>query len=219
MDKQKKLIELFSQMREVYPPYKDDFKSDGINDVGLYNAQKEVGKAVLFIAKEPNDKNKGQWDFPSWWKNNPLYKSFSIRLAEWAYGLINKFPEYDHIPGGEEKKRGLLSSAFMNLKKSGGGGMADNDKIEHALSSTQELLHKEVEIIDPDIIIGCGIWYKHWQALFGDIKWIKSGYDIYIAKRNNVKLVAFKHPSNRFPAVMNYVLLEKVINSKAFKEL
>jgi len=62
--------------------------------------------------------------------------------------------------------------------------------------------------------------YKRiWDDVLEVKNWIPSGYDIKIARWGKIRVVDYYHPSNRYPGAMNYALLEKVINSKRFKEL
>lgn len=216
MKKNDQLDELFIRWEKEYPPYLNHLKRDGINDEDLYRKQKTNANAVLFIAKEPNDICQSAGDFRKWWKE-PLSFSFSQRLAEWAYGCVNDFPIYKDAV--KNRDQGLQSVAFMNLKKSGAGGTSDNKALWEVIDATHRLLLEEIMIIDPDIIIGSFTYAQAWEHLFGKLNWVRSGYDIRIARWNNIRIIEYYHPSNRFPKAMNYALLEKVYKSKAFKEL
>ena len=211
------LNNLFDEWERNYSPYKGKLTRDGIINELLFNEKKAKEKGVLFIAKEPNDKDQSGWDFRKWWNDEPLYRSFSHRLAEWGYGVTNDFPEYWEAT--ENRKAGITSIAFMNLKKSGGTGTANDINISKAINETSPWLLQEIEIIDPDIIIGCGLLKKYWKGFLEELKWIPSGFDTNIAMWNNIKIIDYWHPSNRYPRVMNYCTLGAITKSNAFKEL
>ena len=52
-------------------------------------------------------------------------RTILCRLAEWSYGIINDFSPYKNI---KNKLSYLRRIAFMNVKKSGGGGGFTDDK-------------------------------------------------------------------------------------------
>lgn len=216
--KEQRLNNLFKNWEREYEPYYKNFKCDGINDPSLFDEQKKKEKAVLFLAKEPNNKGKEKetGDFREWWKK-PLEFSFSMRLAEWSYGMVNDFPVYkDAVP---DRKTGLMSVAFMNMKKSGGQGTTIVKDFMEVVRNTKDRILEEVRIIDPDIIVGCGIYDAAWYEVFGISNWVESGYGKNITRWNNTRIINYYHPSNRFPRVMNYVLLGQIYHSKAFTEL
>ncbi len=215
---EERLNNLFKKWESEYEPYHNNFKCDGINDPSLFVEQKRNKNAVLFIAKEPNNKGKEKetGDFREWWKK-PLEFSFSMRLAEWSYGMVNGFPKYEDAV--KNRKVGLMSVAFMNMKKSGGKGSTVFKDFMKVVMSTKDRIHEEIEIIDPDIIVGCGLYNTAWNEVFGIEEWKESGYGKNITRWKNVRIINYYHPSNRFPGAMNYALLGQIYQSKAFKGL
>jgi len=143
--------------------------------------------------------------------------SFSMLLAEWSYGMIKMFPLYEEAL--KNRREGLMSVAFMNMKKSGGEGSTIFKDFMAVIKDTKKSINKEIEIIDPDIIVGCGLYDAAWQEAFGISNWVESGYGKNITRWNNIRIINYYHPSNRFPRVMNYVLLGQIYQSKAFKKL
>lgn len=210
------LNDLFKEWENAYQPYKGKFTYDGINNEQIYNGLKAKKNAVLFIAKEPNDIEQWGGNFPNWWKDK-LQGNFSRRLGEWCYGLTNNFPLLNEATINAH--RGVLSVAFMNLKKIGGGANADKEKIMKIVGETSDYLKKEIAIIEPDIIVGGGVYPEAWDMLFGKLNWINTGTGIRVAKWNNVKIIKFYHPSSRFKKADSYHLLENSVNSEVFKNL
>ena len=215
MSKTKQLNELFAKWKaENYEG--EQFLKDGIVNEDLYQLSK---KKILFIAKESNDQTKKDWDYREWW-NEVLKYSFSYRIAEWSYGILNDFPIYDKIWEQDGAAHNAIKHiAFMNVKKSGGFGSADYDEILEHIKNNIKFLHEQIDIIDPDLII-LGVSYDEYiNELFLDLEWKKSGYGIDVARYNNAKIIRFHHPSARIPAAASYSLLGNVINSEVYQKL
>ena len=210
------LNDLFQCWQIEFPEYQGRFVSDGIINETLYGRQR---LRLLFIAKEPNDPEQSGGDFRDWWTEEIKY-SFSHRICEWAFGLINNFPPLDKLSYENEKRVQILNSiAFMNLKKIGGGASADPDAIKEVVSREKHLLSKEIEIISPHVVVG-GIGNSGlWDSLFPGIKLEDTGFDIKVAKYNSYKIIDYYHPSYRVPRAMSYCLLGRVYESEVFQGL
>jgi len=213
-NKTEQLNKLFKEWKKRVP---ENNVWDGIIDEKLFN---EANKKILFITKEPNNPKQEAYDFREWWKDEIKY-AFSLRIAEWSYGIFNDFlPEYDEIWKNEESvKKALWSIAFMNIKKVGGGGKSKFDRIMYHVKKSYDFIHREIDIIDPEIIILGITWKEIRTELFPDLEWKDSGYDIAIAKYKKTKIIDFYHPSSRNAPAAAYSLMQNIIRSKAFKEL
>jgi hypothetical protein len=212
----KQLDTLFDELEKAHESYNGCLKRDGIVDEVRYSNQ---NTKVLFIAKEPNDPEQTPGDYRTWWMNEGLQFKFTYQLAEWAYGVLNDFPPYLEANKYENKFEALKSVAFMNLKKSGGGATADGSEIYQYAKNTSSFLQKQIKIIAPDIAVcSIGDWGP-WECIFPNAAWKQDGNGMWIAKSENTKIVSFGHPSNRYPHVMNYCLLEKIVTSDMFLAL
>jgi len=210
------LDKLFDIWVRRFPKYKDTFVADGIIDEEVFIRQ---NLKVLFIAKEPNDPEQEGGDFRTWWREEVKY-SFSHRICEWAYGLLNHFPPIEKLPyENNQRIRIMRSIAFMNLKKNGGGANADHDTIQSVVETEREFILEEISIIKPNLIIGCVGHTRIWDILFPGIKFLKSGFDIKVARFSSYKFIDFYHPSYRVPRAMSYCLLGRVFDSIVFKKL
>ena len=78
---------------------------------------------------------------------------------------------------------------------------------------------REIEIIDPDLIIGGIGDTSYWHMLFPNIRFLPTGYDINIANVEGRKIIDYYHPACRAPRAMSYCHLEKIISSKCFAEI
>ena len=209
------LNSLFNEWEQTVSEYKGKFVRDGIVNENLYQI---ASTKILFITKEPNNPNEEAGDFREWWRDKIKY-AFSCRLEEWSYGLLNNFPEYDEVWKEKRTHNAIQQIAFMNIKKSGGGGNSELNRMMEHLKMNFDFLQREIEIIDPDIIITGTTWNKLRNGLFPEIKWQNSGYDIAIGRYKKAKVIDYYHPSSRTPPAASYSLLQNIFSSDKFKKI
>ncbi len=159
-----KITKLFQKWK-AEPYYSESFNEDGIIDI---DAWKKANRKILFLLKETNDYPgsisdliKISWDeFP---KN--VYRN----CARWAYTLLNSSKNF--IPSFADSevnleqlgKKTLYPVAIMNIKKLTGKPNADMEKIEQFAKSDSTYIQKEIEIINPEIIV-CGNTFYMLQS-------------------------------------------------------
>jgi hypothetical protein len=212
------LEELFIEWENSIPNHLNHFVRDGIINEEIYES---VSPKILFITKEVNNPYQLPGNFSEWW-NEEIKYAFTLRIIEWAYGIIHGFPQYDTIwkrRGPDSAKQTIKKIAFMNVKKIGGKGSSHWKDILPHIKSNYEFLHKEIEIIEPEIIILGLSWQVLRDELFKGVNWIKSGYDIEIGKFKNSKLIDFYHPSSRNAPAAAYSLLQNVFQADQFHNL
>lgn len=214
--KTERLNQLFGKWEKAIPEYQGKFVKDGIVDEQQFSS---TATKILFIAKEPNNPNQDAGDFREWWRQELAY-TFSYRIAEWSYGLLNDFPQYDDI---WEKKgsahKAIQRIAFMNIKKSGGLGNSEYNRMMEHLEKNFDFLHQQINIISPDIIITGTSWKELRNGLFPNVNWVNSGYGIAIGRHKNAKVIDFYHPSSRTAPSAAYSLLQNVFNADQFRQL
>lgn len=204
---------------ELFPVWESQYSADeafardGVIDETLFES---ATKKVLFIGKEPNNPTQDLWDYREWWKAELKY-SFSTRIAEWAYGILNNFPDYDTIwkDGFYNAHQALMSIAFMNLKKSGGTGNSSLEEMCTYAERDRDLIIKEINLINPDIIILGLSWEKLINSVFNrdEMGWTNTGHGVWKGNYNGADVIVFYHPSARNAPPAAYYLLEKVIKS------
>jgi len=214
--KTEQLNQLFDDWERAIPEYKDKFVRDGIINEKIYQT---ASPKILFIMKEPNNPKQDPGDFREWFKDEIKY-AFSYRIAEWSYGLLNNFPQYDDIwTKKDSAHKAIQYIALMNIKKSGGGGNSEYTRMMEHVKINFDFLHRQIAIILPDIIITGTSWPVLRDGLFPNINWVKSGYDILIGKYNNAKVIDYYHPSSRTAPAASYSLLQNIASSDKFKSL
>jgi hypothetical protein len=219
MTKTECINQLCKQWKTIFNFKEGDFYADGIINEELYN-RSPAGKKLLFITKEPNatnhEKNPDRSFITEWNNENPAYP-FAQRIAEWTYGVFNDFPPFDEIP--HNKNQFLRHIAFMNVKKSGGKGLAIHQDIYTVARQQRELINKQISIIEPEIIITGLSSEKVRNTLWPNVEWKTCGYSVLVGRNNNAKIIDFYHPSCRAAPAATYSLLQNVIRSNSFKNL
>ncbi|MCK9401484.1 MAG: hypothetical protein M0Q51_16015 [Bacteroidales bacterium] len=210
------LNDLFAKWEQAVPEYQGIFVKDGIVNENLYDI---APLKILFITKEPNNPKQEAGDFREWWKDELAF-AFSLRIAEWSYGLLNDFPQYDEIWAQKGAAIDAIHHiAFMNINKSGAGGNSELKRMMEHLNMNFEFLHQQIDIILPNIIITGTSWDALRNRLFPDVEWKNSGYDLQIGKHKTAKVIDFYHPSSRNAPAASYSLLQNIVNSEKFKQL
>lgn len=219
LTKTEQLNNLFVEWEDAVPEYKGKFIKDGILNETKYNSAKYK---ILFLMKEPNNREQMPGDFREWWEDS-ISHAFPKRIAEWSYGLLNNFPPFDEIMDKSKLAHHAIQHiALANIKKSGGGGTSEFEAIEKHLNLNQDFLHREIKIINPDIIILGTSWQNLRNQIFPKSKikeWHKSGYDTAIGKQGSIKVIDFYHPSSRNAPAAAYSLLQNIVRSEIFKSL
>jgi len=191
------------------------FVKDGILNPELYS---KAAIKVCFLCKDANLTDSTDDHDCRIWLKDGAFTTFYYRLQEWAGGIQDDFPPIEEL-SEEAKHDAFMSSAIVNVKKTGGKGVAVYEDILHHAVTYKKLLHEQLSHIKPDMII-LGLSYKEIrEAVFPNVKWKSSGYHCDVALWKGIRLIDFYHPSSRNAPAASYSLLQNVINSNAFKTL
>jgi hypothetical protein len=206
---------LLNEWENAFPSYHQKFVRDGI----ICETQYQKAKIkILFIVKEPNDPLQSSWDLTKV-LNEYFSGNFSIRLSEWAYGILHDFPPLISLTDPKVLHIALKSVAIINLKKIGGGSISNMDEIVSHAIQNKSFLVRQIKLIDPDIIIGGVGQTRIWNLIFETVEFKRSDYDIMVGKWNNIKIIDYYHPCYQVPRAMSYSLLQNIYNSTIFNQL
>jgi hypothetical protein len=204
-----KFQEIDNQLSDLYS--NQSLIYDGILDFEEYFS----GKAkIAWILKEPYD------DFDE--NGNPIGGGWHFReallpkkaISEFSKGsrntyepmiystfsTLNGFPnskEMDYISDRPEMLNSLKNIAYINVKKTAGQTQTPDSVLYQAYQNHKELLLKQIELCNPDILI-FGNTYKYFEndLSIKQTDFIKNDSLEYVIKDNRLYIRAY-HPAQR----------------------
>jgi hypothetical protein len=151
---------------------------DGITDYEKYS---NANIKILWILKEPNGKDgesRNHRDFHKHVSCYPLWMSTFGNIMRVSYALLRGINNYLNIPL-INKKEGTINGevvldriAIINVNKSGGEHISNQAKLnkEYERKGVKEFLSKQIDFIDPQIIINSHLIEKFFQDQAGNNK-------------------------------------------------
>jgi hypothetical protein len=206
IDEIKKLIneKIVSDFEDTYPI------TDGIIDPEKYfNAKYKI----LWILKEPYDEfdNEGMPYGGGWGLDEAIRPKQTINeftsgrptfkpMIYASWGILNDFclwNDMDNVENDPTMLDALKSVAYINVKKLPGYTTSHNTVIEHAYEQHKEILLKQIEYYNPDIIIGGSTLYNFYQDFGISREQLQSNDSVnFIIKDNKIFIEAY-HPAQR----------------------
>jgi len=164
---------------------------DGVINIKKY---KNAESKILFCLKDVNDFESG--DLRNYLKNGPKGKGQMWHAASrWAAGLLTEFcDEYDKIDNYEQF---LNQTAVINLKKASGGSSAEMSVINAYAKQDHELLLKQIESINPKILLACGtfnilIWLLDLKVNPDEVYWKE--HPPLLDEKRGFWVIPWRHP-------------------------
>lgn len=183
---------------------------DGIIDIEKYFKAKYK---ILWILKEPydefDDEGKpygGGWGLDDAIKPKQTFFEFKSGKPTFepmiytSWGILNDFclwNDMDYVKNNSSMLNALKSVAYINVKKLPGYTKSNNQVIEKAYHQYKEILLKQIEYYNPDIIIGGSTLYYFFQDI-GILRenLIHNGSVRFIIKNDKIFIDAY-HPAQR----------------------
>jgi len=130
---------------------------DGIVDLAKY---KKANFKILWILREVNDTgSSGGWDLREFLSKQVLgygnwRKTWKMVMYP-TWGILNDFSEWrQQSRNWEDGNRTVFGKvAVINIKKIPGGSTKNEKRIKNAFKTNKELLFKQIDVYEPDIII------------------------------------------------------------------
>lgn len=188
---------------------------------------------VMWLMKEPYDSENGTgggWDFhEGFFKDKPSYYDRLVKSgsrATWqpvvyiAYSIMNGYLVYDdmdYIRDNPKMAEALNHIAWVNLHKLPAMGMtrSNHDRIVEVYSKSKDLLHKQIELLRPSVVI-CGGTFPIIRYGLEGVKLIKFGSVNYYIHGETLYIDAY-HPAQKTIGRQEYC--NDIIRlCKAFKE-
>ena len=211
-------------VKKVSEPHNNRYPiTDGaVNIENYYNSPIKI----TWLLKEPYDDVNGEgggWDYSELLNKNSVYEDFfgtHSSRATWhpiiytSYGILHNFMlwnDMDYIRDDKDMSFIVREIAIINTQKLPAINMtySNNDDISFAFDKYKDILKTQIEILNPDIIIGGSTMYLY-GPLF-DIKEEDAFYkesNKYFFKNNKIYIDAF-HPAQR--SIKRKVYIDDII--------
>ncbi len=203
---EQKLENLFIDWKTNFGEHgKQKFIVDGVFDESLYH---ECSPKVLLINKEAyNLEDYGQ-NLIRYVKEKGLQKD---RMWKNAQRLVNciyyissdRIPSYDEINKKVAESGKFMGCAVMNIKKYDGKETSNNDDLRKHFEYHRSFILKEIEILNPDMII-CGNVFSFFRSSLLKFELLDEVPLFY--KNENRIWVDYWHPACHAPTSMYYHL-------------
>jgi hypothetical protein len=201
---------------------KNNFVSDGIVNHNEWN-KVEDKKKILFILKEAHSLPDGS-SISELIKTKEPSRIWK-RVIEWTYGITNtskvEIAKYssDKLDYNANNKW-LNKIAILNIKKSNGKTRSSNDELEEYARYDKNEIKKQIEIINPDIIV-CGYTGEY-------LKLICDGKVMEVQNKDNwyyfadlcgktIIILDYYHPASQVKIQLNYYTITNIYQ-QALKE-
>lgn len=200
--------ELFDDWKGKYERKGQRFIEDGIVDHEKYAAS---DIRILVILKEVNDDKREKWKLKDHLTNSAPGTTWG-NVARWVKGLqgiINDEEyEWSKLERIELERNELLSCiSVMNIKKTPGGGTADDKALSDAAKEDKENLRKQIELYQPDIVI-CGGTGWLVKDIMEIEEWSSTSRGVsYNVDKNGAIVVDYIHPNAHVRGAMLYYTL------------
>jgi hypothetical protein len=216
VDKTQRLDDLFRRWEFEHRHRKGEFRRDGIFDESRYST---ADPKLLFIVKEPNVSGAQVFDGgPE--SRDTLHHDSTLSLYKWTFGIFNCFPLYEDIPRDPVTMLDTLArTAFMYLRKTARGTVIRPEEFEERAFRDRAFILEQIEIIAPDVIVGCVRDFRLWSKIFGNDIVFRQAYDTALFRFKEMKVIDFFHPAYHISSAALYSLLQNVYNSQPFREL
>lgn len=206
----KELNELFDiwEKRHRECGYKR-FIRDGIVDEEWWSQKQSVPK-ICFFLKEARSEEEGYNLVESLYKYRP-WKLWQ-KVAIWTQAIQSAFTQemvYDSDKLDMKAHELIKQIAVVNVKKSEGTVYSDSDNLWGFTKLDKDLLKRELELIDADIIV-CGYTFGMLCEVLGDEIEMDGTADSMFAFWKDKLIIDYFHPACRYPNRINYYALMSI---------
>jgi len=183
---------------------KDKICRDGIIDEDEFG--KDGSKKILFVMKDDHDNKAELKDLRETLKDGPRNKMWQT-AASWAVGILNDFPLFKKIEF-EMMRSAIRQIAAVNLKKVRGTKETEMFELNASAFQDRALLRKQIDLINPEIIIACGTFDLLVWLLELDVK--PDSIDQPVYYKDKIRVIRFWHPDARKSDEKLYKDMKKV---------
>lgn len=183
------------------------FIRDGIVDEKWWMQNQSVPKVCFFLKEARTEQEEGYNLVKDLCENEPwnLWK----RVAVWTQAIHNAVT--GECAYNERNIKGnsydvVRKIAVVNVKKSDGLAESTEEDLLQYVADDKDLLKKELEIINPDVIV-CGYTFGMLKTVLGDELDYENTSDTMYGFWKDKLIIDYYHPACHYPNRVNYYAL------------
>ncbi len=196
------------EKRHLAKGYKK-FIRDGIVNENWWLQEQNVPK-ICFFLKEARTQKDGYNLVRDLYEHEP-WKLWQ-RVAIWTQAMQLAFSgerPYDVDKIQMKSHEAVRQTAVVNVKKSNGLAESDEEDLWQYVREDKDLLKRELEIVNPDIIL-CGYTFGMLSDVLGDELEKDGTADTMYAFWKDKLIIDYYHPACHYPNRVNYYALMTV---------
>ena len=178
------------------------FIRDGI--VSLEDWYRQPTPKICYLLKEAYSDHEG-FDLAKLLHKKEPWQMWK-KVAVWTEAIFQAFgdgKEYDQERIQANIRRNTNRIAAINVKKSNGQSESDYKELEDCAIEDRDFLRRELDIVNPDIIV-CGYTSHCLRVILGD-DWKNNKTAMTLFGEWNGKMVIdYYHPASKYPHRVNY---------------
>lgn len=204
----KELNDLFDtwEKRHLDAGYKR-FIRDGIVNEEWWSQEQSVPKICFFLKEARTEQEQGYNLVQDLYNYEP-WKLWQ-RVAVWTQAIQLAFSgerAYDEDKIRMKAHEAVKQTAVVNVKKSNGLAESQGDDLWQYVRDDKDLLKKELELINPDIIV-CGYTFGMLSEVLGNELDMDGTIDTMYGFWKDKLVIDYYHPACHYPNRVNYYAL------------
>ncbi len=182
---------------------------------GIINAEKYCNSPIkiLVVLKEVNGGS--NWDLRDFLKAGGRSQTWNV-VARWIENIFNLETNYawsDLAHNNDERRKLLLQYiGAINVKKTSGKNVANNNDVLAAAVKDKSYLKRQIELYCPDIVICGGTEKAYVKATNEKPDWKMTTHGIwYYIEETGTIVISYSHPEARTKeCLLHYGLIDAV---------
>lgn len=186
------------------------FIRDGIVNEDWWMQKQSVPKICFFLKEARTDQDAGY----NLVKDLYAYEPWKLwqRVAVWTQAIQLSFSgerPYDEDKIKMKSHEAVRQTAVVNVKKSNGLAESTEEDLWQYVKDDKDLLKKELEIVNPDIIV-CGYTFGMLSEVLGEELERDNTTDTMYAFWKDKLVIDYYHPACHYPNRVNYYALMSI---------
>lgn len=191
------------------------FIRDGIVNEDWWMQEQSVPKVCFFLKEARTDQEEGY----NLVKDLYAYEPWKLwqRVAVWTQAIqlsVSGERPYDEDKIKMKSHEAVRQTAVVNVKKSNGLAESTEEDLWQYVKDDKDLLKKELEIVNPDIIV-CGYTFGMLSEVLGEELERDNTTDTMYAFWKDKLVIDYYHPACHYPNRVNYYALMSICRSAA----